>query len=115
MSALAILAAAALFGAAPAPAGDQQTLMARIEARVVMPRGADPIAGYRRTYAWDPHAPPGSRVLALYMRTDANWVGRFWVPSDELPVVMDGGCGIVTLTYDVADDRVEQIGCNGLA
>jgi hypothetical protein len=115
MNALPLLVAAALLGVAPVPAGDQQALMARIEARVVMPRGADPIAGYRRTYAWDPHAPPGSRVLAVYMRTDANWTQRLWVAADQLPVVMDGGCGIVTLTYDVANDRVERIGCNGLA
>jgi hypothetical protein len=110
-----MLAAFALLGAAPAPAGEQEALMARIEARVVMPRGADPIAGYDRAYAWDPDAPAASRVIAIYVRVDANWVGRRWVAADALPVVMDGGCSVVTLTYDVASDRVEQIGCNGYA
>ena len=87
-------------------------IMNRIETIVVMPPDAAPLAVYGRYYAWEARDDGVQKVLATYVRREAP--GRHWVDQNELPLVMDGGCDIVTLTYDVATDRVDRVECNGL-
>lgn len=110
-----LAAALALLSACgPAAASDPEALMARIEAGVAMPRESYPLASYERAYAWDPHAPGHSKVVAIYLHLGGR-PGRRWVAPDALPVVMDGGCGVVSLRYDIASGRIESIACNGYA
>lgn len=41
--------------------------------------------------------------------------GRRWVSETDFPLIMDGGCGVITLSYNLAAQRVEHITCNGEA
>lgn len=97
-------------GTGPTPS-EIQALMDRIEARISMPPGASPLALYERYYAWEAREDGVRKVFGTYVRGHGS--GRHWVNQNELPLVMDGGCGIVTLTYDVDADRVERVECNG--
>jgi hypothetical protein len=92
-------------------------LMDQIEKRVRMPVGSRPLAEYARYYAFDKKG----RVTAVY----TTWVEpdvaslnlragqRRWV-SDEghLPLIFEGGCGVVEVIFDPATDKVERAECN---
>jgi len=108
ISPLLLLWAAAL-GSAQTPA-DPNVIMDRIEARIVMPAGASPLTLYGRYYAWEPRDDGVRKVLGTYVRGERP--ERHWVRQNELPLVLDGGCGIVTLTYDPDADRIERVECN---
>ena len=89
-----------------------------LEAAIVMPPGAGPLAAYRRQYGGTLEA--GRRVI---------W-GVFHVPGfasfpkneppvavfDHLPpIIADGGCSVVTLKFDVSAQRILWIERNGEA
>ena len=78
-----------------------------------MPQGASPLPLYGRYYAWESRDDGVRKVLGTYVRGERP--ERHWVEPSELPLVMDGGCDIVTLTYDFDADRIERIECNGEA
>lgn len=96
-----------------APGPGPEALMDRIEAVLVMPRRSEPLASYQRLYSWEPREDGVRKVMGLYHARPEP--GRRWVAANDMPVIMDGGCGVVTFTYDVATDRIEGIGCNGMA
>lgn len=109
MRIVAFLSALAL-GCAGNPESREEALMASIEAAVTLPPGAADLQAYSRVYTW---AEGGRKVRAVYERVEAP--GRRWVPESQLPLIMDGGCGVVTLVFDVTSNRVEAISCNGEA
>jgi len=88
----------------------EERLMSRIEALVVMPTGTSPLHEYTRSYAW---APGKTKVTAIFFRDGLN--KRKWVPEGELPQIFDGGCSVVTVVFDVGLDKIERVGCNGVA
>lgn len=92
---------------------DTNAIMDRIEARISLPAGASPLPLYERFYAWEGRDDGVRKVFGTYVRGQGT--GRHWVSQNELPLVMDGGCDIVTLTYDVEADRIERVECNGEA
>lgn len=94
---------------APTPPGTDQ-IMDRIEAAVTMPAGASPLPVYDRYYAWEERDDGVRKVLGTYVRGERPQ--RHWVRQNDLPLVLDGGCDIVTLTYDVDADRIERVECN---
>jgi hypothetical protein len=96
---------------APSPAEEQAPIMDRIEALVRLPEGARPLAAYGRYYAWQSRQDGVRKVVAVYVSEENP--RRHWVAENGLPLVMDGGCGIVNLSFDVAADRIEGVGCNG--
>lgn len=96
----------------PPPADEQARLMDRIEAEVRMPRGAQPLAEYGRYYAW--RLEDGRRKVAAVYYSEEN-PRRHWVTEDRLPAILDGGCNVVTLRFDVAADKIEWVRCNGVA
>lgn len=100
------------FGFDPAPS-DPNAIMDRIEALISLPAGASPLPLYERFYAWEARDDGVRKVFGTYVRGGSP--GRHWVNQNELPLVMDGGCDIVTLTYDVDADRIERVECNGEA
>ena len=88
----------------------------KIEASLVMPKGAAPLSAYRRRYGGV--IEEGHRIIwgVFLLSTMA--------PSDEeitilnrRPVarLLDGGCLVVTLKFDVGSKRVLWIECNGQA
>jgi hypothetical protein len=109
-------------GPAPPAAPGTEALMARIEARVRMPGGAEPLSRYARYYSWERRADGVRRVIGLYTTFRQAGIlgldqppGRYWVTPEQMPGIEDGGCGVVNVTYDVASDHIESVGCNGLA
>lgn len=94
-------------------AAEQAAIMDRIEREVRLPDGAGPLAAYGRYYAWQDRDDGISKVVAVYQREPDG--ARHWVPETRLPLVMDGGCDIVSLSYDVAAERIEYVSCDGEA
>ena len=117
-------------------------LMDDIEARIELPAGASSLSHYARYYAIDETglvtgifasgyraAGPdeGCEEILEDMSSrpvpcpdDSNdqlrsgqrrWVGD----SDQLPIIMDGGCGVITVVYDPRRSVIESVTCNGVA
>lgn len=94
---------------------EQQAIMDRIERAVRLPDDADPLASYERSYAWQQGQDGARKVIGVYLSAGGESRGRRWVAQNALPMIVDGGCGMITLKYDVATRRIEHITCNGAA
>lgn len=92
---------------------EQQAIMDRIERQIRLPEGADPLASYERSYAWQQREDGTRRVIGVYLILDGESRGRRWVAENALPMIVDGGCGMIRLSYDVATQRIERVTCNG--
>lgn len=96
---------------------DANELIARIERQIVLPAGAGPLESYTRTYGrLDPDRGPrrdGMIYGVLERIGDGPRVARW--SEQPVSVPADGGCAVVTLTYNLARDRIERIACNGEA
>ena len=138
---LAIVAVVLLAACATPVQLERDRLTDTIEARVKLPQGAGRLSDYARYYAFDeqgmvlgvyvpgyewpdtdatcgeiledlsirevpcPAEPKGDNLLAGQ---------RGWVDSKyKLPMVMDGGCSVVTVVYDPKSNRVKNVECNG--
>ncbi|WP_298164207.1 hypothetical protein [Novosphingobium sp.] len=92
----------------------QTRIMENIERQVQLPPEAQGLNEYNRYYAFD-----GERVIATYVLSDGNDPRkgqRYWLAKrQDLPLVMDGGCGIVNVIYDPLAKRVDETFCNGVA
>jgi len=89
--------------------------IAALEGQLKLPKGAWPLSGYDRYYTgtWV----SGRRMIkgVLYIE-HANQHGKVRIVTEqELPVIMDGGCSVVTVFFDVATNRVAGTFCNGIA
>lgn len=100
------------------PGGPSPEVVARLEARVSMPRGAKPISDYLRIYF-----PYEDKVVGYYRGseradpTDPHSVPVVGIRSGPVQTgyVFDGGCDFITVVYDPATDAVERADCNGYA
>jgi len=91
----------------------QTAIVDRIEREIRMPRGAEPLASYARYYAWQQGTGSSRTVLGSFM-VGSDWQpGRYWTDENRLPMLVDGGCSRVTLSYNVATERVREVNCNG--
>lgn len=90
-------------------------LMARIERDVRLPERARPLASYARFYAWQQREDGIRKVVAVYEDVTGARPGRRWVTETDFPLIMDGGCSVISLSYDVAARRIEHVTCNGEA
>ncbi len=83
----------------------------------LVPTPSGPLKDYERFYAGitqNGHRMIRGELVALGVMPQER--GQVHITSeDKFPVVMDGGCGIVNLLYDVESAKVVHIGCNGLA
>ncbi len=84
-------------------------ILDRIEARLILPKGAEPLHSYSRAYAWV-HA--GKQVEGRFLLGDDR---RYWTRASELPMILDGGCAFVSVLFDVRRGEVESVQCNGEA
>jgi hypothetical protein len=120
MPVFAFLLFAVAAGHRPPPA--REALMNRIERIVKLPAGSAALAGYERVYtmltaqnaglaAPATFAPRRPKVLAIYSVYGGKH-GRRWETGLNLPMVADGGCGHVTIVYDIASDAIESARCN---
>lgn len=97
------------------PGGCQQSrpsdsrLAERIERHVEVAHPSLNLKEYARFYA---HGPDRT-VYAIYV--DARIDGRSgetrWASQEELPIINDAGCGVVTTEYDVASDTLRSSRC----
>lgn len=93
----------------------QEALMDRIEREVRLPDGAGALNTYRRLYAWHEDKDRTRKVLGYYENLLGSPPGRSWGTERDFPGIADGGCGVITLVWNVAAQRIERIGCNGYA
>ena len=105
--------------AAPQPATPPATeaqaqieLMDQIERQVRLPEGASPLATYARFYAWQQRGDAIRKVVATYVALGEP-PGRRWVEETDFPLIMDGGCSVITMSYNVTTQQVEHVSCNG--
>jgi hypothetical protein len=91
----------------------REELMDQIERQVRLPEGADPLASYERSYAWQQREDGLRKVVAVYENLTGAPPGRRWVADTDFPLVMDGACGFISLSYDLAAQRIEHVTCNG--
>lgn len=96
-----------LIATACAPTPSDQ-IMNRIEAQVRMPARAHPLNSYRRYYYRD-----GPVIIGLYLSSTTP--GREWITKEDRRWVLDGGCGVVTVTFSPKTNNVISVDCNGEA
>ena len=97
----------------------QARWMDETEARIQMPGGSAALESYARYYALD----DGERVVGVYITIvepenpqynvpigERRWVNR----RTELPVILDGGCTVVTVRFDPKTGNAGA-SCNGVA
>lgn len=113
LSATPLLIAAGLLAACAQPAApsyvERERLMARIEATVVMPPAAAPLASYARRYAYDRGS---GEIVGLYSLSGA--AGRQWVAAEAMNAAADGGCAFVDVRAR-ADGTAVSAACHGEA
>ena len=85
------------------------SIIEQLEARVVMPADAKPIDNFTRYYV--PGYDHGRRVVYGFLKEG----GDKRIHLSNGPVIVDGGCSVVNLVFDVAEGQVTSIKCNGLA
>lgn len=104
-----IVGAILLTGCAHDLRSDDEKLMGVIEQSVALPKGASPLQKYRRYYAWS----PGDSQVIEAVYSLGGRADRLWLTADELPIVLDGGCSVVTFKFDVPTQRAMNVRCNG--
>lgn len=87
--------------------GPSEAVIADLEAQVVMPKGAEPLATYLRTYFYD-----GTNVVGQYRRGPPSGIRSV---AEAQAYWLDGGCGNVNVIYNPASKVVEGVACNGVA
>jgi len=102
------LIAAMLLGGCAHSLSGEEGLMKAIEGSVSLPKEAAPFGRYRRHYAWAKDDP--DTVMAVYAL--GGKPKRLWLPEDEMPIVLDGGCTVVTFRYNLKSKLISDLRCN---
>jgi plasmid stabilization system protein ParE len=97
-----------------------EQIMDQVESTIRLPVGADPLELYGRNYAF---SGDGKVVAVYYAHSDdrgrvlhAVAGERRWHDWEgELPFIMDGGCSIVHIDYEIATQHILSVSCNGEA
>jgi hypothetical protein len=84
----------------------EDRLMAKIEKMVKLPQGAAPIKKYRRHYTW---TDDGRTVWAVYAL--GGRPARLWLPREDMPIYLHGGCNVVSFDFDVDRNSASNITC----
>jgi len=86
--------------------------MDRIEAIVTLPEDAGPLSDYERLYAESQNG----RVRALYYSGSEKRGQRRWISDyNQFPLIADGGCGVIWISFDPKMNKVLSVTCNGVA
>lgn len=86
----------------------QDRTMRKIEAAVELPREAYSLTAYRRYYAASRDDP--DLIVAVYEH--GGRPTRMWLEWHDLPIVLDGGCSVIQLTFRRSTSRIETLRCN---
>ena len=100
-------------------------LVQAIETQLVMPSGAESLDRYDRYYAFD-QLHGREVVIGVFLlrkasgtttRAGASAVAdvpnAFAIPRQKLPVIVDGGCSVVTIYFDIATQRLLSVNREG--
>ncbi len=87
----------------------------RVEKMVTMPaRAQQPLSSYARYYAGITVKSRSVIHGRLVARTIVDKPADiFIVLEDQFPGVRDGGCSVINFFYDVAEDSLTSLECNG--
>lgn len=86
------------------------SLIKSIESNLKLPNGLS-LRSYERFYAG--RKVNGHVVVdGKFLKSDQPSIKI--VDDDELPRILDGGCSVVTLEYDVEQKKVVHLFCNGV-
>ena len=83
---------------------------------VTMPAHTAPLHSYSRYYAGitvNGRSIIHGRMVARTMGDKPS--GIYIVPETQFPAVHDGGCSVINFFYDVAEDSLISLQCNGEA
>ncbi len=92
---------------------DQATIL-RVEKMVSMPPRTEPLQSYSRYYAGI--TVKGRSVIHGRMvtrRVVDKPADIYIVPENQFPGVRDGGCSVINFFYDLAEDSLTSLECNG--
>ena len=96
-----------------------RTLVEAIDARVVMPPGAEPIDAYVRYYVGlevdGARKVGGTFILRSWLGEDAPEGDVLIVTGRELPIMFDLGCARVYVYYDVQSATLTNVACDEVA
>lgn len=81
-------------------------LIAKTENRIRFPKSAAPLWAYRRHYTWSEPRKIGCAVYNRGGRPD-----RLWLPLEEMPIFLHGGCKVVSLSFYVVIGRAYEMTC----
>jgi hypothetical protein len=92
--------------------------VAPVEGTLNMPEGSSSLKRYIRHYAGT--VLKGHRVLLGHFELGPTANGadgeiRLVKSKKDLPVVFDGGCAIISFRYDMTEQCVLNLSCNGVA
>jgi hypothetical protein len=92
-------------------------MISELEARLVLPEGADPLSSYARHYAGSFEA-DGRILYGVFVagQSDSNYPGsiNIYPLREALPLIHDGGCSIIEFSYVELTNRI-GVYCHGLA
>ena len=86
--------------------------IAKLESQIRLPKGASPLLSYTRYYAGS--ILHGHRVIVgTYQHSGGGVVIE--KSAHDLPIVFDGGCDYIEVTFDVSERRFIDVTCHGVA
>lgn len=91
---------------------DITPLIYHIESTIILPSCADKLSQYSRFYAksmFKGRSVIEGRYISVswskrdksHSKSITNLEGAYITTSNELPLIMDGGCGVITLYFDI--------------
>jgi len=96
----------------------------QVEQSVIMPEGADELGNYTRYYSLSDR--DGKEIMiGIFVISDwdiepnripiQGLSDAYFVESDQhLPIIMDGGCDVVTIYFDLQDGRLIEFTGSGI-
>ncbi len=113
--AIAVLAASVVCTAFSSARGDtplRMDMIASIEARLMLPARAHPLAEYARYY-WAVKQSPGMIQGQFLHKTIDKNVGVHIVDEADAPHAQDFGCYLLNVYYDTTSDAPPKVRCGG--
>ena len=88
-------------------------LVAKVERELVLPQNAKRLGEYKKYYFGVLSGK--ERILGAVFVYKEGEAGALIVKEAEAPHILDGGCGVINLKYDVDGQKVISLFCNGEA
>jgi hypothetical protein len=105
------LAAGVLLAGLAGCSSKEAELISQMEASLRLPNGAHALDSYVRYYAIE-GAGERREVRGVLVKRK-NQTGVHLVKANALPVLFDGGCGVVNVRYSPREKKFLQVACNG--